>query len=590
MNQLTHQIFLRALFSSIFKGEYEELTPDIEDVSQAEGLISTARDSILSAKEARIDGNARTISSPFSFVDDSYRDGPISPLQTGYFSLGRNYLFPTGDEGYYVNQLIEELGEKLSNSKDLNKGGKLFRKQEAILSLCQYFLSTVPLGVQGISLYDYARLSAALAICLHHNKEAKVEPEDMEKTLLVKGDLSGIQSYIFDIASRGAARSLKGRSLRVQVLTTLATRYLLESMELSAANLLFIGGGNFFLLIPKAKEGQLKSLIQEMASQEVGDWQDHLSMPIPEKLHLYMGKAEIELHDFQDFGKKWQEADQDVNAARMEAYPTETYERLFAPIKNINFRKRRKAEAKFFKEGIKGLTKMKGWQIKSIKSDSWIKDWTYDPTKDNPERDESILQEDQKGETIPHPYCFGRREIDLHPNGRMEAIFPDSDDDFLSYHNSDSQLPPSIYLLVKNLPTWTVQSLEEWKAVWSEEDKADKDITEEKADSIISLSALGLKAKYRTGTGKLGILKMDVDHLGRLFQQRLSENYRSIGHTSAISRALKWFFEGYMNTLLGKSIGEIYKDSAHLGAYCQSMRPSATTSTSFFPEEMIFFW
>ena len=46
--------------------------------------------------------------------------------------------------------------------------------------------------------------------------DVKVPPQDM---LLVGGDFSGIQKYIYKIASKHAGRSLKGRSFYLHLLS-----------------------------------------------------------------------------------------------------------------------------------------------------------------------------------------------------------------------------------------------------------------------------------------------------------------------------------------------------------------------------------
>ncbi len=69
-------------------------------------------------------------------------------------------------------------------------------------------------------------------------------------------------------------------------------------------------------------------------------------------------------------------------------------------------------------------------------------------------------------------------------------------------------------------------------------------------EAIIDFDHLAVLAAERTGTDKLAALKMDVDNLGQLFVRGLPERLRTIARVAALSRALKWFFEGYMNTLL----------------------------------------
>jgi len=59
---------------------------------------------------------------------------------------------------------------------------------------------------------------------------------------------------------------------------------------------------------------------------------------------------------------------------------------------------------------------------------------------------------------------------------------------------------------------------------------------------------LGLIADWdSTGVDRYGVLRMDVDNLGRLFHWRLE--FRSLLHTAALSGAFTRFFEGWLNTI-----------------------------------------
>ncbi len=114
-----------------------------------------------------------------------------------------------------------------------------------------------------VSFYDYAKLTAAMAICLQQTDQ-KDKP-----FLLVKADMSGIQSYIYDIAGKGAAKNLKGRSFYVQLLSDAVLRYLLKEFDLPQANIVYNSGGNFLLLVPNTSGNKTKvsSVEKEIAQK-----------------------------------------------------------------------------------------------------------------------------------------------------------------------------------------------------------------------------------------------------------------------------------------------------------------------------------
>lgn len=70
-----------------------------------------------------------------------------------------------------------------------------------------------------------------------------------EHFMLIKGDVSGIQDFIFHIPSKGAAKSLKGHSVYIALLSDVITRYMVREMGLEDANILYNGGGNFYILV-----------------------------------------------------------------------------------------------------------------------------------------------------------------------------------------------------------------------------------------------------------------------------------------------------------------------------------------------------
>lgn len=81
--------------------------------------------------------------------------------------------------------------------------------------------------------------------------DVKVPPQDM---LLVGGDFSGIQKYIYKIASKHAGRSLKGRSFYLHLLSDSIVRFLLKRLGLTKDSVVYDSGGSFYLTAPDTEE------------------------------------------------------------------------------------------------------------------------------------------------------------------------------------------------------------------------------------------------------------------------------------------------------------------------------------------------
>lgn len=204
---------------------------------------------------------------------------PLRPL-----ALERDVLFPQGSmeqkevwrayfklwEGF--ERELEQL--KAAHDQDPDLPSYL----ESLLLLTQRNLWCVPSAyhrsLPDISLYDHGRITAALAAVLDSDevddailKHWRRNPKDIGKNvaLLVGGDISGVQEFIYTISSRGAAPTLRGRSFYLQVLTEALARYLLRRLELPATNLIYAGGGSFFLLARPGDADRLPGIQQEIS-------------------------------------------------------------------------------------------------------------------------------------------------------------------------------------------------------------------------------------------------------------------------------------------------------------------------------------
>ena len=77
--------------------------------------------------------------------------------------------------------------------------------------------------------------------------------------IYVKGDVSGIQGFIFNVKSKHAAKELKGRSFFVKLLIEVAIQYLLDEFNIRDVNeikeyKISTSGGNFILKLPAVSD------------------------------------------------------------------------------------------------------------------------------------------------------------------------------------------------------------------------------------------------------------------------------------------------------------------------------------------------
>ena len=142
----------------------------------------------------------------------------------------------------------------------------------AVMSVMQHYCGFLPSDtaqghVQDISLYDHLKLTAAFASCINEYCIAK-GISDYRKTLfrnekdfwsekafvLFSADISGVQSFIYNISNKGAMKSLRSRSFWLEMLMEHFIDEILSGCGLSRTNLIYSGGGHCYILLPNTEE------------------------------------------------------------------------------------------------------------------------------------------------------------------------------------------------------------------------------------------------------------------------------------------------------------------------------------------------
>jgi len=128
-----------------------------------------------------------------------------------------------------------------------------------------------------IPLYDHSTTTAALAQVLAvYQKETDVacgsKTATEKKFLLVGGDLSGIQKYIFGIDkshAAGVAKMFRARSFYIQMITHTVILQLLKKLELHPVAKIMDAGGRFILLVPATP--RIKAVLETFET-ELQQW------------------------------------------------------------------------------------------------------------------------------------------------------------------------------------------------------------------------------------------------------------------------------------------------------------------------------
>lgn len=162
-----------------------------------------------------------------------------------------------------------------------------------------------------VNLYEHLKTTAAIAMCIydyykHEKKEityngVRSKAQEDDCLLMVCIDLSGIQKFIYDIANKKAAKSLKGRSFYLQLIIKDAIDQILRHPDINAfpTNVIYASGGKAYLLLPNLPE--VKSAIDEIDKK----MQAFLWDEFQGKLYMVFGSVAFRYVTYKDTSDKW---------------------------------------------------------------------------------------------------------------------------------------------------------------------------------------------------------------------------------------------------------------------------------------------
>lgn len=220
-----------------------------------------------------------------------------------YKDINKAFNYPRTDISLATNSNYEALLNKIKShfiTKDISQ-----ISINQLLQIIEEGFSYLPSStnraeVCDISLYVHSKITSAVASCMKlyfdeqqiqdykkycFNSGSKIFRNE-KIYLLVSGDISGIQDFIYTIPSKGALKTLRGRSLYINLLLEEFIDEYLEQIGLSRANVLYSGGGHFYILAPNIED--TKKAIDKLQAK-MNRW---LMENIGINLYLAIGIAE----------------------------------------------------------------------------------------------------------------------------------------------------------------------------------------------------------------------------------------------------------------------------------------------------------
>ena len=199
--------------------------------------------------------------------------------------------------------------------------------------------STATDQANDISLYMHSKITAAVAHSMVHYFEEQGITDykeycyqnskkfrEMPAFRLISGDISGIQNFIYTIPSKGALKSLRGRSFYLEILMEQIVDELLDALQLTRANLIYNGGGHFYVLAPNTTK--TCTAIESM-EKSINEW---FLTVFGTKLYLALGSTTATAAELiQSQRTLFRKVSQSVGEAKAKRYSERHLTDLFNP-------------------------------------------------------------------------------------------------------------------------------------------------------------------------------------------------------------------------------------------------------------------
>jgi CRISPR-associated protein Csm1 len=402
---------------------------------------------------------------------------------------------------------------------------------ETFLQLLLKYASCIPastINFPDVSLYDHAKTTAALAVCLYDFQESR--EESRQPFLLIGADFSGIQGYIYQIVSEYAGRNLKGRSFFLRILSDAVVRLLLDKLRLFRANVIYDSGGSFYLLAPntafvRAELQKATSLIETNFFNEFGTTLFVAIDSIP------LAKEDL-LHTDEEhnLGIRWHELFERRDKKKANKFASlvkDGYARFFEPILQGGDARRDRITGEEFLPGEKVYPD----------GELILKKNTHLQLKLGQKLKRSSLM------------LVSREEL---PYWKDITHLVPADLGYHYYFVSKDELEKLSDSMKASSDGCTVILFNDMNFVQALNGKNNSYEFIFYGGNQTNEKTFDQMAGYKrddTGFSRLGVLRMDVDNLGHIFQGGILPRRATLSRYAALSRSLDYFFSGYINTI-----------------------------------------
>ncbi|SHF34082.1 CRISPR-associated protein Csm1 [Desulfacinum infernum DSM 9756] len=503
------------------------------------------------------------LASVFSRVRNPHEDDPHALPPPAFWELPRRigprlgWQPPKAEEGQNPSDAYGALWQGFELEFQALKACGNHHNVDSVMHLLEKYTGTVPsmtLRVRGtddketyrkhpdVSLFDHLKTTAAFTLCLadfcweKYGDEWSRRPlkeeiagaatwgEDAESPfLLVGGDLSGVQRFLYTISAKGALKSLKGRSFFLELFLEHAVDTVLESLGLFRCNVIFTGGGHFYLVAANTRK-------TEEALREVkGRLNRYLFHDFNGALELFLCWVPFRKADLKDVTEPWQRLSGALEEAKKRkgenflaellGEPQDPHPDCYTDKCQVCGREDRALEILAIRETAITVCEpcRDQYYLGDLLQQAARKGhlpviYRWDREPEAIPRNRYIRIEDRFYQ--PAAGYFGRKHEEL--NRAADAVFHLNDWDLSHFQHPGSRpLFAGVYLPPEDAPR-----------------------------DLESMAERGF------GMGRIGVVRMDVDRLGRIFSLSLPPGERTFSLTASLSRQLSLFFKYHINGIL----------------------------------------
>lgn len=407
---------------------------------------------------------------------------------------------------------------------------------DSLLNLLEVTVGSIPAstdkaGLIDVSLYDHAKTTAGIAACAHAWLEAQgardyqtalfagergAESREAQMFLLFSCDMSGIQSFIYTISGSGALKQLRARSLYLELLLEHVADELLDRLGLCRANLLYVGGGHAYLLLPNTPE-TVAAL--ESFDREISAWfLEHY------RTDLYLASAWVPCspddllnvgEDGQRFPNLFRELTRRLSDRKAARFSADAIRRLNAPVAyddhSRECRECHRSDCDLIDGRCPLCNALGAISSGLVRKDVFVVVPHRDQTPAYPPR-------------LPLP--FGADLVLYNRDGYVRAA------------------PETVRVYAKDSEGLDIGAVTH---IWMGDYTADTN-----GEGISAYAASGMSLDAGHGIQRLGVLRADVDNLGSMFISGIPAEKVSISRTATLSRALSYFFKKKINEILAE--------------------------------------